>query len=188
MEQNKTGVIYCISINSRNYYGSTLNIISRKSSHFSSLKSNLHSNIELQEAYNKHGKESLKFEIIKTVPVDLLKKEELELISSDKKCFNYFGSPQRKVYKCKRCGNVWKCNEKIFSRKNKEPASCPQCRSYKWNVSTNSNYIKKYNKTVSYECTCNKCNHVWKPRTIIPAACPNCKCRKWNEKQSDKNN
>ena len=48
-------------INQKIYVGSSVNIYNRKSTHFSKLKSNVHTNRHLQNAYNKYGKEYFVF-------------------------------------------------------------------------------------------------------------------------------
>lgn len=50
--------------NSKYYLGSAVNMFARKNKHFSDLNKNIHHSIILQRAYNKHGKENFKFEIV----------------------------------------------------------------------------------------------------------------------------
>ncbi len=51
-------------VNGKFYIGSAIKLIKRKADHFSKLSLNKHSNIFLQNAYNKYGKESFIFEVI----------------------------------------------------------------------------------------------------------------------------
>ena len=68
-------------VDSKVYIGSSVNLKNRKYNHFSTLRSNRHTNDYLQKAYNKHGEESFKFEIIeyieKSMDTKLLKEELL---------------------------------------------------------------------------------------------------------------
>lgn len=66
MAKEKICCIYkIINIKNNKYYlGSTVNFSYRISNHKTTLKSNKHHNIKLQNAYNKDGKDSFKFEII----------------------------------------------------------------------------------------------------------------------------
>ena len=65
------------------YIGSTNNIKRRISKHFSTLKGNKHSNMYLQNAYNKYGLESFKTEVLEelaeTTPKLLLEVEQVYL-------------------------------------------------------------------------------------------------------------
>lgn len=51
-------------INNKRYIGSAYDLNSRCGRHFIDLKKNQHYNLILQRAYNKHGKENFKFEIL----------------------------------------------------------------------------------------------------------------------------
>ena len=55
--------IYCIEhiLSNRKYYGSSMNIPNRLKQHQSDLRKNMHHNIQLQRAYNKHGVDEFKF-------------------------------------------------------------------------------------------------------------------------------
>ncbi len=55
-------------INNKSYIGSSKNIIRRWYFHKSALKNNRHHCIYLQRSWNKHGKDSFKFEIIAEIP------------------------------------------------------------------------------------------------------------------------
>ena len=62
---NKSGVysITCYG-NDKFYIGSSVNLNARRSSHFSQLKNNKHTNKHLQNAYNKYGECSFVFDVI----------------------------------------------------------------------------------------------------------------------------
>lgn len=63
--------------NNKCYYGSTINIKSRRNVHLSSLKGNYHINQHLQNAWNKYGKDKFKFEIVeKNISRDKLLERE----------------------------------------------------------------------------------------------------------------
>lgn len=59
-------------VNNKVYIGSAVNILNRKSTHFSRLSKNTHANIHLQRVYNKYGKNSLKHEVIHYCKIDEL--------------------------------------------------------------------------------------------------------------------
>lgn len=69
--------IYCIEniISGKKYYGSSMNISKRFSSHLSNLKCNRHHCIHLQRAANKYGIDSFKFYIVEET--SFLNKREL---------------------------------------------------------------------------------------------------------------
>lgn len=68
----------------QSYIGASENYRSRKMSHLYQLRQNKHHNILLQNAFNTHGEESFKFEII-------------ELVEPDKGVFSREGYYQRKL-------------------------------------------------------------------------------------------
>lgn len=70
---NETGVYKIINIvNNKFYIGSTSeSFIKRWSHHINALRRNTHKNIHLQNAFNKYGEKSFKFEIIETCSKDL---------------------------------------------------------------------------------------------------------------------
>lgn len=71
--------IYCIenTINGKKYIGQTIDLEKRKYKHFWMLKSNNHSSIHLQSAFNKYGKENFIFKIlIYCEPSELTKYEQ----------------------------------------------------------------------------------------------------------------
>jgi len=63
--KNKSG-IYCIENlkNGKKYIGQSIDLERRKYEHFSSLKGNHHSNIHLQNAFNKYGENNFKFRVL----------------------------------------------------------------------------------------------------------------------------
>lgn len=64
----KSGVYKIVNtLNNKVYIGSSVNIKSRKYSHFEQLSLNNHHSSHLQRAYNKYGKENFKLEIIECV-------------------------------------------------------------------------------------------------------------------------
>lgn len=63
--RDKSGVYQIRNLqNGKLYIGSTENLLTRKTAHFSALKGEYHRNSKLQKAYNKYGKENFIFEII----------------------------------------------------------------------------------------------------------------------------
>jgi group I intron endonuclease len=67
-------------INGKYYVGSSTNIYNRWRSHKSALLRGVHSNVKLQNAWNKSGKENFDFIIVERVPTDkLLEIEQLYL-------------------------------------------------------------------------------------------------------------
>ena len=53
--------------NNKSYIGSSINLSSRKTRHFSYLRLNKHYNPHLQASYNKHGADLFVFEVIEEV-------------------------------------------------------------------------------------------------------------------------
>jgi len=58
------------------YIGSAINIDSRIKAHISKLKGNLHINKHLQSSYNKYGENNFKFELIREVSNNILRRAE----------------------------------------------------------------------------------------------------------------
>ena len=73
---NKCG-IYLIVCKNHKYVGSSINIYYRLKRHTSDLKSKKHSNMYLQNVYNKHGEESFTFKILEKCEKDNLCSREL---------------------------------------------------------------------------------------------------------------
>lgn len=62
--------------NNKVYIGSSKNIEIRFKAHLSRLNGNYHINKHLQSAYNKYGNKNFKFEVIKLVPLSILRRAE----------------------------------------------------------------------------------------------------------------
>jgi len=69
LNKNKESGIYRITnlIDNKYYVGSSSRLRKRKHEHFKDLENNKHCNDYLQNAYNKHGKENFKWEVIEHV-------------------------------------------------------------------------------------------------------------------------
>lgn len=66
--QNKSGVYQIVNlINKKRYVGSSVNLATRKSEHFTKLKKNKHHNIYLQRSYKKYGKDNFEFQVLEYV-------------------------------------------------------------------------------------------------------------------------
>ena len=82
--------ILCIK-NGRYYYGSSKNVDRRWSIHQSKLRRGVHDNSHMQNAYDKHGEQSFRYEFIKAVPNDKLFEVENEYLNEyvgKRNCFN----------------------------------------------------------------------------------------------------
>lgn len=78
------GVIYSITntTNAKRYIGQTIKLTQRLKQHRSCLRSNVHHNNHLQNAWNKYGEDNFKFEVIENdVPVEIINKVEIYWIS-----------------------------------------------------------------------------------------------------------
>lgn len=77
--REKKGGIYQIRnlVNNKRYIGQTVNLYARKYGHSSLLKNNKHTNIHLQNSYNRYGKENFIFEILEEC-IDFSKEELTE--------------------------------------------------------------------------------------------------------------
>lgn len=81
----QTGVYTLINIkNGKIYIGSSKNITLRKKEHLYKLNKNKHHSITLQRAFNKYGRESFKFKILKICSEKQLLKQEQMLIDKHK--------------------------------------------------------------------------------------------------------
>lgn len=61
--------VYKIELNVKCYVGSSQNIKKRWQNHLSKLRKNIHSNLHLQNAFNKYGEELLEFSILEIVEI-----------------------------------------------------------------------------------------------------------------------
>lgn len=100
--KGKSGIYKIVNlVNGKLYVGSTVNLYNRKSQHFSSLMTNCHKNPYLQNAFNKYGINTFKFEVLEYVEdVDkLIEREQYYLdiyFDNKNKCYNVLptaGSP-----------------------------------------------------------------------------------------------
>lgn len=79
-------------INNKVYVGSSINLSSRKYSHFNSLKNNTHCNKYLQRSYNKYGINNFLFSILEKCEENVLIKREISwilLLNSNNSKFGY---------------------------------------------------------------------------------------------------
>lgn len=68
MNNIKSGVYKIVNIiNNKIYIGSSINVVKRKSQHFSEFRNNTHKNPYFQKSFNKYGEENFKFEVIEFV-------------------------------------------------------------------------------------------------------------------------
>lgn len=80
--------IICIPTN-RAYVGATVDLENRKIVHFRDLVLNKHFNPKLQRAYNLHGRDSFKFEVLEHVPdAEELGAKEIEHLQNTPLLFN----------------------------------------------------------------------------------------------------
>ena len=75
-------------LNKRNYIGSSINLDSRISSHFSLLKKGKHFNSDFQDDFNLYGIESFEVDILKYCKKDELIEIEQFYISKNKNIYN----------------------------------------------------------------------------------------------------
>lgn len=89
----KTSGIYKIvsTISGKIIIGQTINFIHRWSQYKCLLRNNRHSNLHLQNAWNKYGEQNFKFEIILSCPIEKLDEEEIRLIQEHKSNNRRFG-------------------------------------------------------------------------------------------------
>ena len=83
------GYVYyiCNIVDERIYVGSTNNMRQRRNKHICLLKKNSHHNLYLQRFYNKHGEDSIYFEII-YVGVEYIAQEQYHIETNKKQLFN----------------------------------------------------------------------------------------------------
>jgi group I intron endonuclease len=75
-------------INNKIYVGSSINLKNRKNTHFHKLRKNSHSNLHLQNAWNKYGENNFIFEILEECKEDFLLAEEQKYIEKIKPEYN----------------------------------------------------------------------------------------------------
>lgn len=104
--------IYIIlnTINGRVYIGSSHNIYSRFQSHKSKLLNNKHENQYLQNAWNKHGRDSFDFQIVKECLIEDLFREEQKLFEKYSNTYNL-----RKIIESNR-GHTWKLSKELVKK------------------------------------------------------------------------
>ena len=86
--------IYCIEnlINSKKYFGQSIDLNDRLSKHKSQLKYNYHENKHLQDAYNKYGVDNFRFYIVEECEICELDEREryyIALNNSDNREYGY---------------------------------------------------------------------------------------------------
>jgi len=101
--------IYMIysSLSEKAYIGSSKNIRKRWSQHKSALRKNKHSNVHLQNSWNKYGEKFFIFHVLELCPVDKLLLREGEYIKTIGKNsrFNLISKPEgNRIYKKKKYG------------------------------------------------------------------------------------
>lgn len=126
---NKICGIYCIinKFNNLIYIGSSLNVLHRRSQHFSLLNLNKHFNQKLQNSWNKYGENQFIFQIIEECSFeDLIKKEQFWInfyrsydsdhgFNLNKICERVILSEQTKIKISKNHSKFWK-NKKLSSK------------------------------------------------------------------------
>ena len=70
--------IHC-SGNDKNYIGSTINLLKRKSSHFAALRRGNHDNPIMQHSFNKYGEDTFTFSIIEIVEDNMSRSDLFEV-------------------------------------------------------------------------------------------------------------
>ena len=75
--------IYCIEnkVNSKKYYGQSINLTQRLYKHQYNLKNKIHCNEHLQNAYNVHGADAFEFYIVELCPIEMLDERECYYIA-----------------------------------------------------------------------------------------------------------
>lgn len=75
-------------INGKSYIGKSLDVKSRRYSHYYTLRRNKHGNVYLQRAWNKYGEENFEFSIIELVADNQLNIREIHYIDTVKPEYN----------------------------------------------------------------------------------------------------
>ncbi len=79
-------------ISNKYYVGSSINICDRKSKHFLTLKKNIHSNIRLQNSFNKYGIEAFEFEVLEECDKEFIRDFEnfwMNMLNTNNPSFGY---------------------------------------------------------------------------------------------------
>jgi len=108
-------IIYKITnlLNNKVYIGSTKSWDKRFKSHLSKLNGNYHINKHLQSAWNKYGEESFKFEIIREVSENILRRAEQFYINKFQSLNPLYGYNKAVVI-----SNAWDNQKEIIINKN----------------------------------------------------------------------
>lgn len=115
-----TGIYKITNIlNNKVYIGSSVNIKYRFYEHLLDLRSNSHINKHLQSAWNKYGEENFKFEIIRLVSKNILRKAEQFYINKHKALIPKFGYNKTVVV-----ANYNDCKEEKISIKDTNYFGC----------------------------------------------------------------
>jgi hypothetical protein len=101
------------------YIGSAINIDSRIKAHISKLKGNLHINKHLQSSYNKYGENNFKFELIREVSNNILRRAEQFYINKYQSINPKYGYNKATVV-----SNTWDDIEKPIILKDKIYFGC----------------------------------------------------------------
>lgn len=84
-------------INGKIYIGKSVNLQSRKNSHFYLLRKQKHGNIHLQRSFNKYGAENFEFSIIEIVNEEFLNEKEIYYIKELKPEYNIMKEADNKL-------------------------------------------------------------------------------------------
>ena len=97
----KSGIYQIIcKANNKRYIGSSIDLFKRKSTHFNELRSGIHDNKYLQNAYNKHGKGSFEFKI-------LCYYEPTELLFQEQRFLDYYWETASLFNICETAGSCF---------------------------------------------------------------------------------
>ena len=93
MKINKLIGIYCIEnlVNHKKYIGLSQDVNKRWNQHKNALNNNMHINIHLQSAWNKHGESNFNFTIIEMCDINSLESKEIYYIKHFKTLESEYG-------------------------------------------------------------------------------------------------
>lgn len=93
MKINKLIGIYCIEnlVNHKKYIGLSQDVNKRWNQHKNALNNNMHINIHLQSAWNKHGESNFNFTIIEVCDINSLESKEIYYIKHFKTLESEYG-------------------------------------------------------------------------------------------------